>query len=105
MDALEILFLFFGMPLVILGMGLRRGLGPRRVLLLFLLSGAVGLYATMVESILRAEGRGLPIPAYRDWNAVRVLAAFLLPAATLGTLAGVLLRIRDEDRPRDGGEG
>jgi hypothetical protein len=94
MDTLQILALFFGLPLAIFGLGLRRAIGTGRMLSLVLASSAVGAYALLVEWALRRAGVGLPVPAHPGWGWGRVLFPFCAGAAFLGALGVVLVRFR-----------
>ena len=94
MDALQIFALFFGIPLAILGLGLRHAIGTRRMLALLLLSSAVGLYGLLVESVLRMFGVDLPAPTHASWGSARVFLPFCVASAILGAFGVVLVRFR-----------
>ena len=100
MTPYKLILLFFGLPLSVLTLGLRRGLGTRALALLFLGANGVALYALAVEAMLRQFGWGLPLPsmetdgfhASRDF--LRLFGPTVLAGAWLGTLGGVLVRLR-----------
>jgi hypothetical protein len=89
----QILLLFFGLPLAILGLGLRRALG--RKMLLVLLGGAVaGVFGLVLETALVRAGHGLALPLAPGQSLGRSEGLFCLAAALLGALGAVLLRYR-----------
>lgn len=94
MDALQIYFIFFGLPLVILGLGMRRAIGAPRMLLLILVSTVIGLYGLLAEMIAAALGHGLPVPTHAAWGRARMLLPVCVAAAILGALGVVLIRCR-----------
>jgi hypothetical protein len=100
----QLLLLFFGLPLAILGMGLRRALGWRALFLLILVSGGVAIYAVLLEAGLRAAGIGLPLAGAAARGIVLGFGPYAIGAALLGGLGGVLLRFQGRgatpSRPR-----
>ncbi len=104
MSSNQILLMFFGLPLAILGVGMRRTIGSRATLYLLLVSTGLAVYAVLVESVLRAAGHGLPIPmrAFGEVPApapsvvdlARHLFGFSLVAVLLGVFGGALVRYR-----------
>jgi hypothetical protein len=94
MDALQILLLFFGLPVAVLGLGLRRAVGAARMLGLVLASSAVGAYALVAEWAARHADPVLPAPLHPGWDWPRTLFPFCVAAALLGGLGVVLIRFR-----------
>ena len=90
----HIFFLFLGLPLSILGMGLRRALGAKRMGLLLLGASFVAIYDLLLEAGLRRIGHGFPLPAAGGAGMLRGLGLFTLGGALLGALGGVLMRFR-----------
>jgi hypothetical protein len=103
----QLLLMFFGVPLAVLGIGLRRALGNLALLAVILVSGALAAYAILLEWSLRLIGYGLPLPGVRAQGLVRGFGPFCIGATLLGALAGVLLRYQGRGStsswPRDGG--
>jgi len=93
MSSDQILLLFFGLPLAILGVGLRRALGPR-ILLVLLAGAAAACYALILETALLRSGRGLPLPMIPGGSVARAFGLYCLAAGILGALAATLLRLR-----------
>ena len=93
MSSDQILLLFFGLPLAILGMGLRRALG-RNFVLILLAGSAAAAYGLILETYLSRMGRGLPLPVSPQESIARGFGLYCLGAALLGALAGTLLRYR-----------
>jgi hypothetical protein len=89
----QILLLFFGLPLAILGLGLRRALG-RRLPLVLIAGMTAGFYGLLLETVLRRLGHGLPLPLLPGQSLARGFGLFGLAAGLLGALGGVLLRYR-----------
>lgn len=94
MDAPRIYLLFFGLPLAILGLGLRRAVGSARMLALVALSAAVGLYGLLAEEVMQRIGHGLPAPLHESWSRAHALLPLCVGAALLGALGVVLVRFR-----------
>ena len=92
----QLLLLFFGIPLSILGMGLRRALGGRGILLLFFSGTAAGLYALLLEAFLHRLGHGLPLPGPPAQGLVHGYGLFALGGGLLGALGAVLVRFRGQ---------
>ena len=89
----ELLLLFFGMPLSILGLGLRRTLkGPGTLLLLFI-GTVAGVYALALEGALHRLGHGLPLPAAGE-GLIRGFGPFALSGGLVGGLGAALVRYR-----------
>ena len=104
----QLLLLFFGLPLSILGMGLRRALGARGYLLMLLGATAAAAYDLVLEDALRRYGHGLPIPDPFGRGMLRAFGLFVLGGALLGALGGVLVRYRGRgltpSQPEEGGD-
>jgi hypothetical protein len=98
MTADQVLLLFFGLPLAILGLGLRRALG-RRLPLLLLAGTAAAAYGLVLETALHRLGHGLPLPVLGGQTMARGFGLFCLAAGILGALAGALLRYRGRGAP------
>ena len=94
MTSEQLLLLFFGIPLSILGMGLRRALGPRGILLLLISGTAAGIYALFLEAILRRMGHGLPLPGRPGQGLAHAWGLFALGGGLVGALGGALVRYR-----------
>jgi hypothetical protein len=92
MSDAQLLLMFFGLPLAILGVGLRRALGNLALLFVVLVSTVVTGYAVLLEFWLGAAGHGLPLPGLRAHGLVRGFGPFCLGAVLLGALAGILIR-------------
>jgi hypothetical protein len=90
----QLLLLFFGLPLVILGMGLRRATGNKGFLLVLLTASLVAVYAGLLEAGLRAAGHGLPLPGARTAGLSRGFGLYALSASILGALGGIMMRYR-----------
>lgn len=90
----KLLLLFFGLPLAILGMGMRRALGLRGFGSMLFGSMAVGAYGILLEIVLRRSGHGLPLPASAAGDFLRGFGLFALGGALLGSLGGILVRFR-----------
>jgi hypothetical protein len=90
----QLLLLFFGLPLAILGMGLRRALGSQGFLLMLLAATVAAAYCVLVETGLRHLGHGLPLPGEAARGLVRGFGPFALGTALIGALGGVMVRFR-----------
>lgn len=96
----QLLMLFFGLPLAVLSMGLRRGLGTRGSLLLLPVCLLVAAYGFGLEWAARALGHGLPMPVRAGSGSARAFAPFCLAAVLVGAYGASLVRLR-----RDGPAG
>ena len=64
----QITLVFYGLPIAVLAMGLRRSLGLRGTLLVGLAAAVVTLYGVLLDAGLRRYGIDLPVPA-REFTA------------------------------------
>lgn len=94
LTTIQLLVLFFGLPLSILGAGLRRALGGRGVLLLLLCGTVAGAYDLALEAVLHRLGHGLPLPVLHGEGIVRGFGLFAIGAGLVGGLGGALVRFR-----------
>ena len=92
----QLLLLFFGIPLSVLGMGLRRALKGRGILLLLFSGTAAGIYALLLESFLHHIGHGLPLPGTPTQGLVHGYGLFALGGGLIGALGAVLVRFRGQ---------
>jgi uncharacterized membrane protein YbhN (UPF0104 family) len=92
----QLLLLFFGMPLAILGMGLRRALGPRGLLLMLLAAAATAIYGLLLQAGLQRLGHGLPLPGLAARGMIRGFGPFCLGISLIGALGGVMMRFRGQ---------
>ena len=101
----QLALVFFGIPLAVMALGLRRSLGPRGIVLVLIAALIVTVYAGFLETSLRRIGADLPVPA-REFvsapadpgrrGAVSRMGLLHLSGALLGSLSGVLIRFRGE---------
>ena len=100
MTPYRLLLLFFGIPLSVLTMGLRRAIGARAMALIFLGANAVALYAVGMETLLHHFGLAFPLPSmqvdgfHASRDLFRLVGPIAVAGAWLGTLGCVLVRTR-----------
>jgi hypothetical protein len=95
----QLLMLFFGLPLGVLAMGLRRGLGGRGSLLLVPVCLLVALYGFGLERVAHAWGLGLPAPVRPGSGPVRAFLPFCVAAVLVGAYGAAMVRLRRRGKP------
>lgn len=96
MSAAQILLLFFGLPLAILVMGLRRAIGAGRMLVLVLGAGALGTYGLLLKMVTSRTGGSTWAPVPDDLPAPARELVWIGAAALLGMLGAALVRFRGQ---------
>lgn len=90
----QILLLFFGLPLAVLGVGIRRSVGGVAFLLVLLVSLLATAYAVGLDAVLQSEGLVSPAPGAAARGLVRGFGPMAWGACLLGALGAALLRHR-----------
>ncbi len=90
----QILLLFFGLPLAVLGMGIRRSTGGGAFLLMLLGAVLVLVYAVGVDAVLQYFNLAPEPPGTAARGLVRGFGPIAWGAGMLGALGAALLRHR-----------
>ncbi len=94
MTADQLALLYFGLPLAVLGIGLRHGMGTRSSLLVVPLCLLVAGYGLGVEWMARQLGLDLPAPVRVGNGPTRSLAPFVVFSVLLGAYGAAMVRFR-----------
>jgi hypothetical protein len=104
----QIVALFYGLPLAVLGLGIRRSLGAKGIAAVLGSALVVGVYGTLLECGLHWTGHGLAVPRAGSsgelalmYFALRRVLPIYLGGALLGALTGALMRHRGEGSLRE----